>query len=208
MGNEIASFDEWNEQKSLPWNLKSYPKHDSVSRLVRDLNLIYRSEKAMYIGEFDPRNFKWLMVDNRDQSVFAFQRKHGEETLIFVFNMTGNYYEYYDIGVEEEGTYTEIFNSDKDVYGGYNQYNGLPVTTTWGPGPEMRPYRLTLKLGSFAAMILKKNLPEKAKAATKTEAKVTQSKAKSSAPKKAASTKAAPKKQAAKKTTKTTKDTK
>ena len=25
MGNELASFDEWNETKSLPWNLKSFP---------------------------------------------------------------------------------------------------------------------------------------------------------------------------------------
>ena len=198
MGNEIASFDEWNESKSLPWNLKSYPKHDSVSRLVRDLNLIYRSEKAMHVGEFDPRNFRWLMVDNRDQSVFAFQRKYGEETLIFVFNMTGNYYEYYDIGVEEEGTYTEIFNSDKDVYGGYNQYNGLPVTTHAGPGPEMRPYRLTLKLGSFAAMILKKDLPAK-----KEEPNVEEVKAKKPAAKKAPAKKAATTKKAEPKATKT-----
>ena len=142
--------------KSLPWSLKYFPKHDSVSRLVRDLNLIYQSEKAMYVGEFDPKNFTWLMVDNKDQSVFAFMRTHKKEKLIFVFNMTGNYYEEYDIGVNDEGVYTEIFNSDKDVYGGYNQYNGLPLKTKEGPGPELRPYRLTLKLGSFAALILKK----------------------------------------------------
>ena len=48
MGNELASFDEWNENKSLPWNLKSFPAHDSVSRVVRDLNRIYAHEKAMY----------------------------------------------------------------------------------------------------------------------------------------------------------------
>ncbi len=156
MGNEIASFDEWDENKSLPWSLKYYPKHDSVSRLVRDLNLIYRSEKAMHVGEFDSKNFTWLMVDNKEQSVFAFMRTYNDEKLIFVFNMTGNYYGEYDIGVNDEGEYTEIFNSDKDVYGGYNQYNGLPLMTKEGPGPELRPYRLTLKLGSFAALILKK----------------------------------------------------
>jgi 1,4-alpha-glucan branching enzyme len=37
MGNELGSFDEWNEQRSLPWNLLTYPKHDSVRRLCRDL---------------------------------------------------------------------------------------------------------------------------------------------------------------------------
>ncbi|HZJ89434.1 MAG TPA: 1,4-alpha-glucan branching protein GlgB [Bacilli bacterium] len=156
MGNEIASFDEWDETKSLPWELKSFPKHDSVSRLIRDLNLIYKAEKAMHVAEYNAINFVWLMVNNRDQSVFAFERRYQDEVLVFVFNMTQNFYEEYDIGVFKEGEYTEIFNSDKDVYGGYNQYNGLPLLTRKGPGPELKPHIVTIKLGSNAALILKK----------------------------------------------------
>lgn len=155
MGNELASFDEWNEEKSLPWHLKTYPMHDSMTRMVRDLNLIYQHEKAMYMEEYNGVHFEWLMVDNAEQSVFAFSRKYGRDVLIFVFNMTPNYYEYYDIGVNDKGTYEEIFNSDKDVYSGNNQYNGLPLTTV-EYGPENRPYKLTIKLASFAALILKK----------------------------------------------------
>ncbi len=156
MGNEMASFDEWDEKKSLPWSLLSYPKHDSVTRLIRDLNFIYQSEKAMFVGEYDSRNFTWLLVNNSDQSVFAFMRTHGKEKLVFIFNMTSNFYENYDVGVFDEGVYEEIFNSDKDVYGGYNQYNGLPLVTKPGPGPELKPFRITIKLGSLAAIILKK----------------------------------------------------
>ncbi|MCD8209791.1 MAG: 1,4-alpha-glucan branching protein GlgB [Coprobacillus sp.] len=155
MGNELGSFDEWNENKSLPWNLKSYPKHDSVSRTVRDLNRIYCHEKAMYWEEYNPIHFQWLMVDNRDQSVFAFQRKVDDDLLVFVFNMTTEFYPDYDIPVIEEGEYEEIFNSDKDVYGGWNQYNGLPLTTGLG-GSEGKPYHITIKLGTLAACIFKK----------------------------------------------------
>lgn len=155
MGNELASFDEWNEDKSLPWNLKTFPKHDSISRLIRDLNLIYRYEKAMNTNEFNPANFHWLMVDNKNDSILAFERFNDDDTLVFVFNMTSNYYEYFDIGVTKEGTYVEIFNSDKDVYGGYNQYNGLPSKTEQF-GPENQPYKITIKIGSFAAMIFKR----------------------------------------------------
>ena len=158
MGNELASFAEWNEQKSLPWNLLSFPKHDSVRRLCRDLNLIYASEDAMKVEEYNPAHFQWLMVDNHDQSVFAFERCVGDSDLIFVFNMTPNWYEYYEIGAYHEGIYDEIFNSDKDVYGGWNQYNGLPCQTQPGPGPENRPYRLGLKLGGFCACILKRRV--------------------------------------------------
>ena len=154
MGNELASWDEWNETKSLPWELKRFPKHDSVSRLVRDLNLIYRKESAMHYEEYNPVHFNWLMVDNKNDSVFAFERRVGDSHLVFIFNMTPNYYEQYDIGVTREGTYTEIFNSDKDVYGGSNAYNGLDVMSYYW-GPENKPHKITVKIAPFAAMIFK-----------------------------------------------------
>ncbi len=156
MGNELASFDEWNEQKSLPWELLSFPKHDSIRRYLRDLNLIYRAHPAMEVEEHNPERFRWLMVDNRDQSVFAFQRIAGGEDMIFVFNMTPNYYESYDIGAYEEGEYEEVLNSDKDVYGGGNQYNGAPCFSRAGGGPEGKPCHLTLKLAGYAAVMLRK----------------------------------------------------
>lgn len=155
MGNELGSFDEWNEQRSLPWNLKSFPKHDSVSRCVRDLNLIYRHEPAMHMEEHNPIHFRWLIVDNSDQSVFAFQRQYGDDILVFVFNMTTNYYEYYDIPLFEGGTYEEIFNSDKDVYGGWNNYNGLPIDTYPVDNWE-KPHSMCIKLASLGACIFKK----------------------------------------------------
>ena len=155
MGNELASFDERNENKSLPWNLKSYPIHDSVSRLVRDLNLIYRHEKAMYFEEHNPEHYRWLMVDNSNDSIYAFQRNVGDDTLVFVFNMTTNFYESFAIPLMQMGTYEEIFNSDKDVYGGANQYNGLPIDSE--PGSfEGLPAHFNIKLASFAACIFKK----------------------------------------------------
>jgi len=154
MGNELASFDEWDESKSLPWNLRKFPKHDSITRVVRDLNLIYRHEDAMKVEEHNPSHFNWLMVDNANQSVFAFERKVGDSHLIFIYNMTTNYYENYCVGMTRPGTYEEIFNSDKDVYGGWNQYNGKPLHTECG-GPENKPFKLTIKLASLGACIFK-----------------------------------------------------
>ncbi len=155
MGNELASFDEWNEKKSLPWELKSFPIHDSISRLIVDLNRIYRNEEAMYKEEYNPIHFRWLIVDNTDQSIFAFQRQCGLNTLIFVFNMTSNYYAYYEIPVFQSGEYCEILNTDKDIYGGDNQYNGMP-NLTYPCSDNYAPYRICIKIASFGAMILKK----------------------------------------------------
>ena len=147
MGNEFASFDEWNENKSLPWNLKQFPAHDSICRLYHDLNLIYQAHKPMYFEEYNPERYKWLIVDNANDSVFAFTRRVDDDILIFVFNMTPNFYENFGIPVEVEGEYTEIFNSDKDIYGGANQYNGAPVGSFGG--------FVTIKLASMGALILK-----------------------------------------------------
>ena len=154
MGNELASWDEWNENKSLPRDLKRFPKHDSVSRLVRDLNLIYKHEEGMHFEEYNPIHFNWLMVDNSNQSVFAFERRVKDSHLVFVFNMTPNYYEYFDIGLTREGKYREIFNSDKDVYGGSNAYNGLDLVSK-NYGPENKPYSMSVRLAPYAAMIFK-----------------------------------------------------
>ncbi|MDD3207827.1 MAG: 1,4-alpha-glucan branching protein GlgB [Bacilli bacterium] len=154
MGNELASFDEWNESRSLPWNLKTFPKHDSITRLIRDLNLIYKYEKALKVQEYNPSSFRWLMADNADQSLYAFERFNDDSHLVFVFNMTPNYYDEYELGVTEEGIYDEILNSDKDVYSGQNQYNGLPVVST-PVGPLGHPHKIKIKIASFGAMIFK-----------------------------------------------------
>ena len=155
MGNELGSFDEWDEKKSLPWSLLTYPKHDSIKRFLRDLNLIYRSERALFEREYSLDNFRWTMVNNNEQSVFAFERFIEDEELLFVFNMTPNYYENYDIGVLSSGIYKELINSDKDVYGGRNQYVG-GERASHPFGPENAPHAITIKLGSYAALIMKK----------------------------------------------------
>lgn len=184
MGNELASFDEWNELRSLPWNLLSYPKHDSVRRLMRDLNLIYRAEEGMHKEEHNPAHFHWMMVDNADQSVFAFEREYGDSDLLFVFNMTPNWYDGYEVGCLHDGEYEEIFNSDKDVYGGWNQYNGLPRVSYHGAA-ENRPYHISIKLGAYAAMIFKRKV-------VKPELKPEKEEPKNAAPKKKATAKKAP----------------
>lgn len=150
MGNELGTFDEWNENKGLEWNLKSFPKHDSISHLFHDLNEIYKYEKGLHYQEHNPERFKWLMVDNADQSVFAFQRKYEDSVVVCVYNMTPNYYEFINIPVYEEGVYEEILNTDKACYGGYNQYNGSLLHTGEGSF-EGLPHHITIKLGSFAA---------------------------------------------------------
>jgi 1,4-alpha-glucan branching enzyme len=157
MGNEFASFDEWNEKKSLPWFFLQYPKHDSIRRLIKDLNRLYQTHPALYQEEDHHHHFSWVMVDNRNDSIYAFQRQFGDSLILVVFNMKGNVYHSYDIGVLQPGPYEEVLNSDTDIYGGQHFINAAPLMTKNQPGPEGRPHTLTLQIGSFAAIVLKKS---------------------------------------------------
>lgn len=154
MGNELASFDEWNENKSLPWELKSFPKHDSVSRLIRDLNLIYKSHRALYFEEYNPIHFQWISCNNANQSVIVFKREVDDECFIFIFNMTPNYYGIYDIGVPYEGEYEEVLNTDKDIYGGWNHCNYDKLVSQAGEY-QNQPHRLTIRLASYGGIYLR-----------------------------------------------------
>lgn len=161
MGNELGQFREWDESKELDWSLLDVPMHQKYNRFIRDLNYVYLAHPALYQYDYDKNNFKWIMVDNSNQSIFAFYRENADEVLVTVLNMTPNYYDYYELGVPYAGTYEEIINSDKQVYGGWGQYNGLPLTT--GPNPlNGFQQRVGFKLASFGAMIwlYKKNKQE------------------------------------------------
>jgi 1,4-alpha-glucan branching enzyme len=156
MGNEIASFDEWSEKKSLPWFFTQYPKHDSIRTLFKDLNRLYQQEPSLHVEEHNPARFRWLMVDNRQDNIYVFERKVNHSTIIIVLNMKGNYYNDYDVGIFEPGTYQEILNSDNEIYSGWHRINPRPLVSKQQPGPEGKPHTLTLTIGSFAAIVLKK----------------------------------------------------
>jgi 1,4-alpha-glucan branching enzyme len=152
MGNEIASFDEWDEKKSLPWFFLDFPKHQAVHQLFKSLNTLYRYEKALHIEEHNPLRFRWLMADNNFDNVYIFQRTYGDSSIISVFNMKGNYYNRYGIDVGEQGTYVEVLNSDHRDYGGWHNINNTPMTTELING---RHY-IMMTIGSFAAIAIKK----------------------------------------------------
>lgn len=152
MGNELGAFDEWNEAKGLEWSVLQYPKHQGVQRLIRDLNLIYRAKKALYVGEHDPAKFMWVMHSNEDQSIYAFTRTVDNSKLIAVFNMTPIDYSSYELGAPWAGEYHEILNTDKDVYGGQNRFN-YDVCYSYGAPLHNQPQRIGFRLAPFAAIL-------------------------------------------------------
>jgi 1,4-alpha-glucan branching enzyme len=120
MGSEIAQEHEWNHDDQVNWGLLGDPAHAGVQRLMRDLNRLYRAERALHERDADREGFRWLIGDDRANSVFAFLRSGGEGSapVLVVCNMTPVPRHGYRIGVPRSGRWREIANTDSRFYGG------------------------------------------------------------------------------------------
>ncbi len=119
MGQEFAQVREWSEERSLDWDLLDRPLHDGVRRFVRDLNRLYRDTPALHARDCEGDGFAWAVVDDADNSVFAWERRApGEAPVLVVANLTPVVHHGYRIPVSQDGRWREVLNSDADLYGG------------------------------------------------------------------------------------------
>ena len=132
MGGEFGQFIEWNESRSLDWHLLEYPHHKGMQDYVKDLNHVYKSSCAFWQGDFSPKGFEWISVNDASQSIVAFARfgKREKDLVIVVCNFTPNTYEDFKIGAPQVGTYREILNSDDIKYGGSGVTNFGDIIST------------------------------------------------------------------------------
>ncbi len=125
MGNEFAQGREWNYRESLDWFLLDESIgggwHIGMQKLVKDLNKIYRENAPLFELDSDPQGFDWLVVDDAQNSVFAFERRSSKgERIIVISNFTPVPRNDYRIGVNVAGQYHEILNTDSAFYEGSN----------------------------------------------------------------------------------------
>ena len=119
MGIDIAQFIEWDEERELDWLLMLYPKHISTHRYVKELNKYYKSTPALWENDSDWDGFRWHVVDDNNNNVFAFSRRDrsGKEVLV-VSNFSNQVLKNYEIGVDTWGSYKIALNSDAKKYDG------------------------------------------------------------------------------------------
>ena len=123
-GGEFGQSEEWNFQQSLDWHLLEYDVHKGVQALVRDLNALYRKERALYEKQFQADGFEWIDYNDTENSVISYIRKGHKESddIIVVCNMTPIPRENYRIGLPRAGSIKEVFNSDLKMYNGTGNY--------------------------------------------------------------------------------------
>ena len=128
-GAEFGQTSEWNFNGSLDWHLLEYDVHKGVQNLVKELNLFYKTEPALHQKQFSFEGFEWIDHGDHENSVLSFIRKGNEpkNDVIIVLNLTPVPRENYRIGLPKSGTLKEVFNSDKQIFNGTNNYKNVKL---------------------------------------------------------------------------------
>jgi len=155
MGGEFGQEREWNHDSGLDWHLLDDASHRGVHRLVRDLNHVYRGEAALHAGDCVPEGFRWIVGDDRDQSVYAFLRLSAKEPpILAISNFTPVPRHGHRIGVPHPGRWRELVNTDALLYGGSGMGNEGGAFARDIPA-HGQPASLELTLPPLATLLLR-----------------------------------------------------
>ncbi|MDE8650452.1 1,4-alpha-glucan branching protein GlgB [Novosphingobium album (ex Liu et al. 2023)] len=147
MGQEFAQRREWSEERALDWGLRDAPAHEGIRNLVRDLNRIYRDRPALHARDCEGEGFAWLIVDDAENSVFAWLRKApGAAPIAVIANMTPALRSHYRVPLPHDGPWREVLNSDAQVYGGGGHGNLGQVNAIHGGADVTLPPLATIML--------------------------------------------------------------
>lgn len=154
MGQEFGQEREWDSAGELDWQLLEQGRHRGVQTLVGDLNRLYRKLRALHARDCEPEGFRWLVVDDTAQSVFAWLRLAPEaDPVVCIVNFTPVPRENYRIGLPLAGRWVEVLNSDATVYGGSGLGNAGSVMAE-AVGAHGQPASAEILLPPLAALWL------------------------------------------------------
>ncbi|HEX6221795.1 MAG TPA: 1,4-alpha-glucan branching protein GlgB [Acidimicrobiia bacterium] len=156
MGGELAQPTEWAHEGQVDWVLGDHANNGGISRLVGDLNRLYRDYPALHETDTKPEGFEWAVVNDSENSVLAYFRRTGDEVLLVVHNLTPVPRHEYRIGVPGPGHWVEILNSDAEIYGGSGQGNlGGADTGPLSVPNRGRPESIDVTLPPLATVVFK-----------------------------------------------------
>ena len=132
MGGEIAQEHEWYARwrdrlggawrSAAPWRADAWCATSTSTTWL---------SRRMHQRDTVPDGFRWVVGDDRQNSVFAFLR-YGDDRaspVLVVCNMTPVPRTGYRIGVPRAGRWRELLNTDAALYGGSDMGNGGGIGT-------------------------------------------------------------------------------
>ncbi len=122
MGSEMAPWEEWSEERSLPWHLLEHAPHRGVFDTIAALNRVATDWPSTWEQDHVPGGFQWLDADDADHSCYGFLRwaRSGREALACISNFTPVPRSNHRVGVPHGGAWQVLVDTD--------------TTSWWGSG--------------------------------------------------------------------------
>jgi 1,4-alpha-glucan branching enzyme len=126
----------------------------ALQNMISDLNTIYYEYPALSVNDTVDTGFEWINNMDAQNCRMSFVRhgKKKDEFLLVVCNMSGVMQEL-EVGVPQDGKYSEIFTSDKLEYGGSGITNPQ-LQLANRAACDGRQYSIGVKLAPCSVVIL------------------------------------------------------
>lgn len=154
MGNEIAQFREWDEEREQDWDLIKYPFHDAFHKYYIKLCKLYENEPALYEGEYNSECFEWLEIHAKEKSTYVYARKGKDNWIVTALNLSDQFWKDFTFGIDSCKSIRELLNSDWECYGGCTK----PEDDNCHMYPQEysgKDSRVVIDLAPFSARIFK-----------------------------------------------------
>ena len=153
MGQDIAEFDEWNEGRSVEWDLLQYDEHKQFNDFAKDLIALYKSIPAFYELDNRVEGFEWINNISADETIIVYLRKDTKgNNYLIVCNFANVDRSNYKIGVPFSGKYKEIFSTDNEVYGGKGFINSR-IKSSKLDECDGRDYSIRIKVPALSVSV-------------------------------------------------------
>lgn len=116
MGGEFGQIAEWYEKESIHWDLLRIEAHQGLYLCAKELNHFYLRSNALWEKDFDESGFEWV---EDAFPIIAFLRKSSSgNALLCICNFAKDPLHGYKIPLENASTVREVFNTDRQDFGG------------------------------------------------------------------------------------------
>jgi len=169
MGQEFGQKREWSEARELDWALLEEASNKSMQDYMKALIEVYKQNTALFENDYNPDGFEWINTLEWEKNMISFVRrgKAKKDCLLVICNFSALAYEDYQIGVPYPGKYKEIFNSDKEIFGGSGVINPR-VKMSKKAECDDRVNSITVKVAPLSISIFKYSKAEPKAADNKT----------------------------------------
>lgn len=150
MGAELGAWKEWNCQEELSWELLGYERHRRLQGFFQQMNDFYRKNLALWQWDFESKGFEWVDFSDQHNCCISYLRKADQQFLFCVHNFSANYLPNYVIHLPNVIQIVEVFNTDKEEYGGSGKVNSsIEIINNL----QKKPIGVQFQLAPLATMI-------------------------------------------------------